>query len=470
MKGYTPRTAHDSCSALSQIQSRRPALILLDIWLQGSQLDGLELLAELSERYAGVPVIMISGHGNIETAVTAIRNGAFDYIEKPFKTEKLLLTISHALDRRRLNQEINYLRRRVGQMDRLIGISPAIEKLNLAIQKMGSSNSRVLLSGPRGSGREIAARLIHGHSARATQSFQVVCAPLYEESRLMAVLFGEESDGRVETGVLEESHGGTLYVDDIDLWPIDLQTKFLKFLTENKFRRVNGNVDVQVDVRVLASTSQNAETLLPTGRLLEDLYHRLGIVQLVVPPLRERREDIPLLVTSFISDLADQFNMKPRAVDDETIAILQSHNWKGNVRQLRNCIEHMMMIAKDQDRVTLNVDDLPADLLSEKNMSVVSAASGRIVALPLRDAREIFEREYLLMQIERFGGNISKTASFVGMERSALHRKLKSLNIQTGEKSSDTLSDKGVKERMTDQKTKASSAPNSDLSPTGVDA
>lgn len=474
-EGYTPRTAHDSCSALSQIKERRPSLIILDIWLQGSQLDGLELLQQITKAHADIPVIMISGHGNIETAVSAIRMGAVDYIEKPFKTEKLLLTISHALDRLRMNREINYLRRRIGQIDRLVGISPAIEKINLAIQKMGASNSRVLLAGPRGSGREIAARLIHAHSGRAMQMFLVLSTSLYDEHRLTAVLFGEEIDGRVETGVLEQAHGGTLYIDEIDQWPLDLQQKFLKFLTENKFRRLNGEGDVQVDVRVLASTSQQPTKLMQEGKLLQDLYHRIGVVQLLLPSLKERREDIPVLIASFITVLSDQLNMKPRPVEDDVMAILQAHNWSGNVRQLRNCIEQMMISANDHNRAALSLDDLPGDVLSEKNMSVVSASSSRIVSLPLREARELFEREYLLTQIERFGGNISRTASFVGMERSALHRKLKSLDIQTSEKidkldqnSGDTSADNRAKGLST-----VGGAPselNSDLSKEDVDA
>mgnify|MGYP001123607833 CR=1 FL=1 len=432
-EGYLPRLAHDSISTFEEIKNRQPALILLDIWLQGSPSDGLEILEEIKNKYTDIPVIMISGHGNIETAVSAIRSGAFDYIEKPFKMDKLLLTVQHAIESRRLNREIRDLKRKAGITDRLIGGSPLIEKLNTSLQKVAPSNGRVLLTGPRGSGKEIAARIIHAHSLRAHMPFTLYSTPHYNSDLLSELLFGTEEGKTYQIGLLEESHGGSIYIDEIDQWDMALQQKFLRFLIDNEFTRVGGSQPVKVNVRVLAGSSSDLNTKVKKGAFLSDLLHRLNVVHLVIPSLTERREDIPSLVDNFIGLVANQFNMRTLSIDNETMAIIQSHNWTGNVRQLRNCIEHMMINANDKGLEKLSSDLLPNELFSD-NSKLASPAAGRIVALPLRDAREVFEREYLVAQIERFGGNISRTAEFVGMERSALHRKLKSLGVQAIER------------------------------------
>ncbi len=433
-ENYAPRLAHDSESAFAQIRQRQPSLILLDIWLQGSSMDGLEILSVLKEKYPDIPVIMISGHGNIETAVSAIRSGAFDYIEKPFKMDKLLLTVRHAIESRRLQREVKDLKRKAGITERLIGSSAVIEKLNLAIEKVSSSNGRIMMIGPRGSGKELAARAIHDRSNRARQPFVMFSAPHYRAESIAEMLFGIETDDGFTVGALEEAHGGTIYADEIQLWPADVQQKFLKFLVEHKFYRQHGDTPVQVDVRVLASSSAPAHDTTTFEGNFKDLYHRLSVVQLNFPSLAERREDIPLLVSNFIAEIAAQLNMNARPVDAVAMAILQAHNWPGNVRQLRNCIEHMMILAHERGVDSLTTELLPKDVYSDGNGAMATPATGRIVALPLREAREVFEREYLEAQIQRFGGNISRTAEFVGMERSALHRKLKSLGVNANDR------------------------------------
>lgn len=434
-ESYVPRLAYDSVSAFEQIRQRQPAVILLDIWLQGSSMDGMEILAVLQEKYPNIPVIMISGHGNIETAVSAIRSGAFDYIEKPFKMDKLILTVRHAVESRRLRREVRDLRRIVGVSDRLIGSSAVVERLNIAIEKVAPSNGRVMLLGPRGSGKELAARAIHALSNRASQPFVIFSAPHYRPEGISESLFGIETVDGHTVGLLEEAHGGSIYVDEIHLWPVDTQQKFLKFLISGNFIREDGSTPVHVDVRIIAASSAPLAKLGQDQQFLQDLYHRLSVVQFTIPSLAERREDVPLLTSNFISSIASQLNMTPRTVDPETMAILQSYNWPGNVRQLRNCIETMMILANEKGRDCLTTDLIPRDVIAGEESAVVLPTSNRVVALPLREAREVFEREYLLAQIERFGGNISRTATFIGMERSALHRKLKSLGVASHDKS-----------------------------------
>jgi two-component system nitrogen regulation response regulator NtrX len=431
---YEPRMAYESDGALDAVRTRKPSLILLDIWLQGSRLDGLELLSELVGQYTDIPIIMISGHGNIQTAVSAIRAGAFDYIEKPFNSDKLLVTVKRALESRRLNQELQDLRRKAGVSDRLVGTSAQVERLNTTLEKIAGGNGRVLMSGPKGSGRDLAARLIHRHSQRAERSFITMSSSLYRQDVLEEVLFGTESDTRYDAGLIEQAHGGSLYIDDIDVWPLELQSKFLKFLVDQQFQRIGGAKNIQVNVRVMAASSRDIGELIEAGTFLRDLYHRLCVVGVTMPALRERREDIPDLVKSFTSLIAQQFNMKEKAVDVSAMAVLQSYDWPGNIRQLRNCVEHMMMASFSSGSELLSYDSLPGDILNEAGSAVHGPSSDHLIALPLREAREVFEREYLMAQINRFGGNISRTANFVGMERSALHRKLRSLGVSTNAK------------------------------------
>jgi len=430
-EGYRPRTAADSDSALREISSRCPSLVLLDVWLQGSQLDGLEILSILRERYAHLPVVIISGHGNIDTAVSAIRSGAWDYIEKPFKADKLLLTVRRAIEAAKLKRENNELRRKVEVSFALIGQAGVIEQLNAKIGKLAQTNSRVMITGPAGAGKEAAARQIHNQSPRMNQNFIAIHGAIIgsDVEQAKRIVFGREVDGDVETGLIEQAHGGTLFLDDISSFPLELQNTVLKTLVEGGFTRVGGTQKVAVDVRVLSSCAGNVEQLMADGVLREDLFHRLNVVTLDVPGLSKRRDDIPFLVEHFINTIADQLNMAPRKAGHDVMAVLQSHSWPGNVRQLRNCIEHMMLTCLSRNSEQLTLEHLPNEILSDTDVNESASTSTHIMSLPLREARERFEREYLVAQIERFSGNVSRTAEFVGMERSALHRKMKSLGI-----------------------------------------
>ena len=430
-EGYSPRTAADSDAALREITSRCPSLVLLDVWLQGSRLDGLEVLNILRERYPDLPVIIISGHGNIETAVSAIRQGAYDYIEKPFKSDKLLLTVRRASENARLHRENIELRRKNGIHFELIGQASVIEQLNMQIDKLAQTNSRIMINGPAGSGKEIVAGRLHSRSPRANQNFVTIHSAMMGDDleRIEKMLFGNETEGFVEVGQIEQAHNGTLYLDNIAHFPSEIQGEILKFILKGCFTRVGGNDNVNVDARILSSCSLPPEQLIRDGLLREDLFHRLQVVALDVPGLTKRRDDIPLLVEFYISAIADQINVTPRQAGHDVMAVLQSHNWPGNVRQLRNCVEHMMLNSVARQSDVLTIDMLPKEIVSETDVSETITSSGHIMSLPLREARERFEREYLIAQIDRFSGNVSRTAEFVGMERSALHRKLKSLGI-----------------------------------------
>ena len=460
-EGYSPRTAADSDAALREITSRCPSLVLLDVWLQGSRLDGLEVLNILRERYPDLPVIIISGHGNIETAVSAIRQGAYDYIEKPFKSDKLLLTVRRASENARLHRENIELRRKNGIHFELIGQASVIEQLNMQIDKLAQTNSRIMINGPAGSGKEIVAGRLHSRSPRANQNFvtihsammgddleriekmppttshplhpQGVHHPLHRLNQSASALLLQIRVGHFspfgEVGQIEQAHNGTLYLDNIAHFPSEIQGEILKFILKGCFTRVGGNDNVNVDARILSSCSLPPEQLIRDGLLREDLFHRLQVVALDVPGLTKRRDDIPLLVEFYISAIADQINVTPRQAGHDVMAVLQSHNWPGNVRQLRNCVEHMMLNSVARQSDVLTIDMLPKEIVSETDVSETITSSGHIMSLPLREAREGFEREYLIAQIDRFSGNVSRTAEFVGMERSALHRKLKSLGI-----------------------------------------
>ncbi|MBL6786694.1 MAG: sigma-54-dependent Fis family transcriptional regulator [PS1 clade bacterium] len=430
-EGYSPRTAADSDAALREITSRCPSLVLLDVWLQGSRLDGLEVLNILRERYPDLPVIIISGHGNIETAVSAIRQGAYDYIEKPFKSDKLLLTVRRASENARLHRENIELRRKNGIHFELIGQASVIEQLNMQIDKLAQTNSRIMINGPAGSGKEIVAGRLHSRSPRANQNFVTIHSAMMGDDleRIEKMLFGYETEDFVEVGQIEQAHNGTLYLDNIAHFPSEIQGEILKFILKGYFTRVGGNDNVNVDARILSSCSLPPEQLIRDGLLREDLFHRLQVVALDVPGLTKRRDDIPLLVEFYISAIADQINVTPRQAGHDVMAVLQSHNWPGNVRQLRNCVEHMMLNSVARQSDVLTIDMLPKEIVSETDVSETITRSGHIMSLPLREARERFEREYLIAQIDRFSGNVSRTAEFVGMERSALHRKLKSLGI-----------------------------------------
>jgi len=427
-EGYATRVAGDSDAALAAVRARRPQLVILDIWLQGSKLDGIQILEVLTREHPDLPVVMISGHGTIETAVASIRQGAYDFIEKPFKSDRLLHVAERALESARLKREVRELKLKTGDEGEMVGNSSAITQLRLLIDKIAPTNSRILIAGPAGAGKEVAARLIHARSRRAGNAFVAVNCATMEPDRIEAELFGIESaaEGPRKTGLFELAHNGTLYLDEVSDMPLETQGKILRVLIDQTFTRVGGQTRVQVDARVVCSSTRDLRTETENGRFREDLYHRLNVVPVRVPSLAERRDDIPLLVSHFMKRLSAAGGLPMREIGDDAMAMLQTHNWPGNVRQLRNIVERLLILASDDATEALTADLLPTDLSGNPGNR---RASDLVISLPLREAREIFERDYLIAQINRFGGNISRTAAFIGMERSALHRKLKSLGV-----------------------------------------
>jgi two-component system, NtrC family, nitrogen regulation response regulator NtrX len=427
-EGYSVRSAADSTAALDAIEERRPSLLLLDVWLQGSRLDGLQILQEVKRRDPNLPVLMISGHGNLDTAVAAIREGAIDFIEKPFEAERLVHLVARATETDRLRRENENLRQQFGHDDQLHGTSVAVNNVRATLKRVAPTGSRVMITGPAGVGKEIAARMIHNWSPRAKAPFIVVSAAMMSPDRVEEELFGSEADGVARPGLLEQAHGGTLFLDEIADMPITTQGKILRVLTDQSYHRIGGQRPIKVDVRVLSATSRNLAEEIENGRFREDLYYRLNVVPVRIPPLRERREDIPELANHFLTRFASERRITPPTLSDEAVAALQAHEWPGNVRQLRNIIERTVILAPG-DTSCIDVDLLPTEVLDRQGSAGISNATLTIMGSPLREARESFEREYLKIQIRRFSGNISRTASFIGMERSALHRKLKALGI-----------------------------------------
>ncbi|MBX3479173.1 MAG: sigma-54-dependent Fis family transcriptional regulator [Caulobacter sp.] len=428
-EGHSVRTAADAEQALTAIGARKPALLVLDIWMQGGGMDGLELLDMVKELDPDLPVIMISGHGNIETAVSAIKRGAYEFLEKPFKSDRLLMVVERALESASLKRENRRLRAQSLTPDGLIGKSSAAQGLRQMIAKVAPANSRVLIAGPQGSGKEMVARLIHSASPRSKAAFVPLSAAGMAPERMDLELFGEEGEGGRprKIGVFEHAHGGTLYLDEVAEMPRETQSRILRVLVEQRFRRVGGDTDVQVDVRVISSSSRDLKEEIASGRFREDLYHRLNVVPIRVPGLAERRDDVPELIEYFIDRIAETTNLPRRRLAPDALATLQVHDWPGNVRQLRNNVERMLILASGDPAEEITAEMLPAEVSAAGQAGTIGPE--RIIALPLREARELFEREYLNAQILRFGGNISRTAAFIGMERSALHRKLKSLGL-----------------------------------------
>ena len=435
-EGYQTRQAHDADSGLNEIARRRPSLVFLDIWMQGSRLDGLQLLDEFQSQHPDMPVVMISGHGNVETAVSAIRRGAYDYIEKPFKVDRLLLITQRAMEAARMKNEVADLRERSNKTVELVGNSQAMQAVKGVIEKSAPTNSRIFISGSSGTGKGLSARLIHQRSARAEAPFVEINCSLYSPEEVAVVLFGRETREktgtlRTEVGALEKAHGGTLYLSEVAALPQAAQQALLRTLVESKFNRVGGAVAVPIDVRIISSSSQHVGPLIESGQFRSDLFHRLSIVPLQLTPLKERREDIPPLVSTFIDQVCRLHNLRSMSVGEDAVAVLQAQDWPGNARQLRNSIERLLILVKDQAPAdgVITAALLPPDIGEVLPTVGDSDSSAHLMSLPLRDAREVFERQYLMAQIERFGGNISKTAEFVGMERSALHRKIKSLGL-----------------------------------------
>jgi two-component system nitrogen regulation response regulator NtrX len=437
-EGHQTRAARDADEALRAIQDRRPQLVILDIWLQGSRLDGLEVLSQIKRTHPELPVVIISGHGNIETAVTAIRRGAYDYIEKPFKADRLILVTLRALEASQLRREVKELRERSIQSAEMVGRSTAVNALRGQIDRVAPTNSRILIRGASGAGKELAARVIHAKSARADGPFVVLNAAAMAPERVEEEMFGtEDRAGPRKVGAMEEAHGGTLYIDEVADMPLETQGKVLRVLVEQKFQRLGGTNKVSVDVRIVSSTSRDLEREMQEGRFRQDLYHRLAVVPLRVPSLAERRDDIPSLIEYFVGQVASASGLPPRKIGDDAIAVLQAHDWPGNVRELRNNIERLMILAGGEPGTVITADMLPDEIGSNVPLPVNGGAE-HLMSMPLREAREIFEREYLLAQVNRFGGNISRTAEFVGMERSALHRKLRALGVGSEQRIAET--------------------------------
>jgi two-component system nitrogen regulation response regulator NtrX len=429
-EGYRPRSAGDADSTLAALAERRPSLVLLDVWLQGSRLDGLQLLAEIKRRDPSLPVIVFSGHGNLDTAVAAVRQGAVDFIEKPFESSRLLHLVARATETERLRRENETLRAQVGQEEELTGTSQAINQVRATLKRVAGTGSRVLIAGPAGAGKEVAARLLHNWSTRVRAPFVVVAAARMTPDRVEEELFGaEEGAELIKPGMLEQAHGGTLFLDEIADMPMSAQAKILRVLTDQSFTRVGGTRTVKVDVRVVSATARDLTAEIAAGRFREDLYYRLNVVPVMLPPLEQRREDIPMLAIHFAARYAAERRVPTPDISPEAVAALQAYDWPGNVRQLRNVIERTIILAPGDRIGRIDADMLPPELLSGQAEIVPGNAARSIMGTPLREARETFEREYLRVQIRRFSGNISRTANFIGMERSALHRKLKSLGL-----------------------------------------
>ncbi|CAO4142510.1 nitrogen assimilation response regulator NtrX [Methylorubrum extorquens] len=430
-EGHRTRTAAGSDEALAAIESRRPHLVFLDIWLQGSRLDGLQVLDLIKAGHPDLPVVMISGHGNIETAVAAIKSGAYDFIEKPFKADRLILVAERALEASRLKREVRDLKVRSGQASRIVGGSVAVNQLRQTIERVAPTNARVMISGAPGAGKELSARTLHAASSRASGPFVVINAATITPETMEAELFGVEGgEGRVRrVGALEEAHGGSLYIDEVADMPKETQSRILRVLVDQNFQRVGGTARVHVDVRIISSSSRDLTEEIAAGRFREDLFHRLSVVPIRIPLLAERREDVPELITFFMEQISAATGLPRRRIAEDAMAVLQSHDWPGNVRQLRNNVERLMILTQSDPDQDVTSEMLPTEIGALVPTTPTGAGGEKLMSLALREAREIFEREYLIAQIARFSGNISRTAEFIGMERSALHRKLKSLGI-----------------------------------------
>jgi two-component system nitrogen regulation response regulator NtrX len=431
-EGFTTRLAANADQCMAEIAKESPALMILDIWLKDSKMDGIDILKTVKREHPDIPIVIISGHGNIEIAVAAIKQGAYDFIEKPFNIDQLMVVIKRAMETSRLRRENIALKRGDTQGTEMLGDSAVFRALRIQLDKVTKSNGRVMLTGEPGSGKETAARYVHANSNRANAPFVTVSSASIAPERMEEVLFGREApDKGIEKGLLEQAHGGVIYFDEVAEMPLGTQSKILRVLVDQQFQRVGGSDKVQVDLRVISSTNRDLQVAIAEGTFRQELFHRLNVVPIHVPSLEERREDIPFLAEHFIGVLNRTQGLPARKLAEDARALLQTMLWPGNVRQLRNVVERVLILGDSSGDITAR--ELPAldEAPGEEGRVVLS---GGLATLPLREARELFEREYLLTQINRFGGNISRTASFVGMERSALHRKLKSLGVVTSSK------------------------------------
>lgn len=438
-EGYKTRYVNGSLEALAELAEKTPSLLLLDIWLEGSELDGLGVLEIVREKYPGLPTLMISGHGNIETAVNSIKMGAYDFIEKPFKEERLVLAAKKAIEFSEMAQENLQLQAKVIPDDEFIGDSSAVAGLMSVIERYAESKSRIFIHGPSGSGKKHFAKVIHNHSDRKDRHFITFSAAAFDVENLEEEIFGKGVDSKQtfssetpKQSIFESARGGTLVFDEVTNLPLEIQSKLLKVMATNKYKRVGGDKDYEVDCRIIATSAKNMEKEIEEGRFKGDLYHRLNVVDVKMPSLKERRDDIPKLCNYFLGVYAQISGKSCKKLSDEAMSVIQSYEWPGNVRQLRNIVEWLTIMSPKTDDDIIEATSLANDIFSsvpsvpgidqiEDNVDIMS--------MPLREARELFEKQYLLAQVNRFGGNISKTSAFIGMERSALHRKLKSLNV-----------------------------------------
>ena len=426
-EGYQTRLAGNCDECIKAIEEKAPSLLILDIWLKDSKMDGIDILKHVKQNFPSIPVVIISGHGNVEIAVAAIKQGAYDFIEKPFNIDQLLVVIRRAMETSKLRHENIELKRNDGVSEAvMIGECPAFKTLKSQLDKVVKSNGRVMLFGGSGSGKELAARYVHLSSERAHKPFVIVSCASIDADKAETLLFGQETEGKVSPGLLEQANGGFIFFDEIADMPMAAQSKITRVLVDQNFQRVGGSKKIDADLRVISATSRDLEKLVEDGTFRQELFHRLNVVPITLPSLEERREDIGILVQHFIERFHTEQGLPKRAISDEAIALLQTRRWPGNVRELRNLIERVLILGEDKGEIQAS-DLSGTETLKEGENKVV--LSGNVATLPLREAREAFEREYLLNQIARFGGNISRTAQFVGMERSALHRKLKSLNV-----------------------------------------
>ncbi|TAN45861.1 MAG: sigma-54-dependent Fis family transcriptional regulator [Rhodospirillales bacterium] len=434
-EGYSCREAGTDAAALAAIAARRPSLVLQDIWLQGSKLDGLGILSAIKRDHPDVPVVMMSGHGTIETAVAAIKEGAYDFIEKPFQADRMLLVVERAIEAAMLKRELFELKSRAGGIEELVGTTPAMNLLRQSVEKVAPTGSRVLISGPPGSGKEVVARLLHAKSRRHQGPFVVLNCAALNPDRMESELFGNEGEGSGprRTGLLEQAHGGTLMLDEVADMPMETQGKIVRVLQDQTFERVGGGTRVEVDVRVIASSNRDLQEAITASRFREDLFYRLNVVPVKVPSLKECREDIPLIAQHFMDRAARSAGVAPLTLGEDSQVVLKNYDWPGNARQLRNVMEWLLIMTPSDLREPVSAPMLPPELSAVTPAVLRWEKSSELMSLALREARELFEREYLQTQVSRFGGNISRTSAFVGMERSALHRKLKSLGIGSSE-------------------------------------